>query len=90
MFIVLEGREPLFDLFDAVPRHPTDPDERGHFFSARHLDRGLLKKKLAEHDLFQPGFTGMTADSSFPALVSYWLEDMDPRRPTLQDDEAAL
>lgn len=36
-----------------------------------------LKKKLAERDLFQPGFTGMTADSPFPALVSYWLEDMD-------------
>ena len=35
-----------------------------------------LKKKLAERDLFQPGFTGMTADSPFPALVSYWLEDM--------------
>lgn len=36
-----------------------------------------LKKKLAERDLLQPGFTGMTADSPFPALVSYWLEDMD-------------
>ena len=36
-----------------------------------------LKKKLAERDLFQPGFSGMTADSPFPALVSYWLEDMD-------------
>ena len=36
-----------------------------------------LKKKLAERDLFQPGFSGMTADSPFPALVSYWLEDME-------------
>lgn len=36
-----------------------------------------LKKKLAERDLFQPGFPGMTADSPFPALVSYWLEDME-------------
>ena len=36
-----------------------------------------LKKKLAERDLFQPGFSGMSADSPFPALVSYWLEDMD-------------
>ncbi len=36
-----------------------------------------LKKKLAERDLFHPGFSGMTADSSFPSLVSYWLEDMD-------------
>lgn len=36
-----------------------------------------LKKKLVERDLFHPGFSGMSADSSFPALVSYWLEDMD-------------
>jgi len=35
-----------------------------------------LKKKLSERDLFHPGFAGMSADSSFPALVSYWLEDM--------------
>ncbi|KAB1658128.1 tyrosine-type recombinase/integrase [Pseudoclavibacter sp. CFCC 11306] len=35
-----------------------------------------LKKKLSERDLFHPGFSGMSADSSFPALVSYWLEDM--------------
>lgn len=34
-----------------------------------------LKKKLAEHDLFEPGFTGLIADSPFPVLVSYWLED---------------
>lgn len=36
-----------------------------------------LKKKLAERSLFHPGFTGMSADSSFPSLVAYWLEDMD-------------
>lgn len=36
-----------------------------------------LKRKLAERDLFHPGFSGMSADSSFPALVSYWLEDME-------------
>lgn len=36
-----------------------------------------LLKKLAERDLFQPGFSGMTADSPFPVLVSYWLEDTD-------------
>ncbi|QNA92952.1 MULTISPECIES: tyrosine-type recombinase/integrase [unclassified Microbacterium] len=36
-----------------------------------------LKKKLAERDLFHPGFSGMSADSSFPSLVSYWLDDMD-------------
>lgn len=35
-----------------------------------------LKKKLSERDLFHPGFAGMSADSSFPALVFYWLEDM--------------
>lgn len=36
-----------------------------------------LKKKLSERSLFHPGFTGMSADSSFPALVDYWLEDME-------------
>lgn len=36
-----------------------------------------LKRKLAERALFQPGFTGMSADSGFPALVEYWLEDME-------------
>ena len=36
-----------------------------------------LKKKLAERSLFHPGFTGMSADSVFPALVDYWLEDME-------------
>jgi hypothetical protein len=36
-----------------------------------------LKKKLAERDLFHPGFTGMSADSAFIALVDYWLEDME-------------
>jgi len=36
-----------------------------------------LKKKLAERSLFQPTFTILNADSSFPALVNYWLEDLD-------------
>ena len=36
-----------------------------------------LKKKLAERSLFHPGFTGMSADSAFTALVDYWLEDME-------------
>jgi len=31
-----------------------------------------LKKKLAERSLFHPGFTGMSADSAFTALVEYW------------------
>lgn len=36
-----------------------------------------LKKRLAQRSLFQPGFTGMSADSPFPALVDYWLEDLE-------------
>lgn len=36
-----------------------------------------LKKKLAERSLFHPGFTGMSADSAFTALVEYWLDDME-------------
>ena len=30
-----------------------------------------LKKKLADRSLFHPGFTGMSADSAFTALVDY-------------------
>src|SRR5690606_31355532 len=36
-----------------------------------------LKQKLAERSLYQPGFNGMSADSSFPELVAYWQEDME-------------
>lgn len=36
-----------------------------------------LKKRLAQRSLFQPGFTGMTPDSPFPALADYWLEDLE-------------
>ena len=36
-----------------------------------------LKQKLAERSLFQPGFNGMSADSPFPELVAYWLEDIE-------------
>jgi integrase len=36
-----------------------------------------LKQKLAERSLYQPGFNGMSADSAFPELVAYWLEDME-------------
>jgi len=35
------------------------------------------KQKLAERSLYQPGFNGMSADSPFPELVAYWLEDME-------------
>lgn len=37
----------------------------------------LLKHKLSERPLFQPTFTGMSADTSFGALVDYWIEDME-------------
>jgi len=36
-----------------------------------------LKQKFAERSLYQPGFNGMSADNSFPELVTYWLEDME-------------
>ena len=40
--------------------------------STRPAAERALKKKLAERSLFQPGFTGMSADSAFTALVEYW------------------
>ncbi|GAA3860449.1 tyrosine-type recombinase/integrase [Leifsonia kafniensis] len=36
-----------------------------------------LKGKLAERSLFQPASSTLTPDSPFPALVAYWLEDID-------------
>ncbi|WP_415853422.1 tyrosine-type recombinase/integrase [Sinomonas sp. G460-2] len=36
-----------------------------------------LKAKLAERSLFQPSSSKLTADSPFPELVTYWLEDLD-------------
>ena len=36
-----------------------------------------LKARLAERSLFQPSGIGLTADSPFPDLVAYWLEDLD-------------
>ncbi|PZF85159.1 tyrosine-type recombinase/integrase [Jiangella anatolica] len=36
-----------------------------------------LKVKLSERSLFQGSFTALTPDSGFPALVEYWLEDLD-------------
>lgn len=36
-----------------------------------------LKRKLSERPLYQPMFTGMSADSSFADLVDYWLEDIE-------------
>ncbi len=36
-----------------------------------------LKAKLADRTLFQPSGTSLSADSPFPDLVTYWLEDLD-------------
>lgn len=36
-----------------------------------------LKRKLSERPLYQPMFTGMSADSSFADPVDYWLEDIE-------------
>jgi len=36
-----------------------------------------LKKKLAERNAFRPVDTTLTPDSPFPALVDYWLADLD-------------
>lgn len=36
-----------------------------------------LKKRLAQRNAFQPVDTTLTPDSPFPALVDYWLADLD-------------
>lgn len=36
-----------------------------------------LRRRLAQRSLLRPGGTGLTPDSPFPALVDYWLEDME-------------
>ena len=36
-----------------------------------------LKAKLADRTLFQPAGISLSADSAFPDLVTYWLEDLD-------------
>lgn len=36
-----------------------------------------LKKKLTQRNAFQPVDTTLTPDSPFPALVEYWLADLD-------------
>jgi integrase len=36
-----------------------------------------LKKKLTQRNAFQPIDTSLTPDSPFPALVAYWLADLD-------------
>jgi integrase len=37
----------------------------------------MLKVKLTERALFQPGATGLTPDSTFAQLVDYWLADIE-------------
>lgn len=36
-----------------------------------------LKSRLKDRGLFQPSGVGLTPDSPFPDLVTYWLEDLD-------------
>jgi hypothetical protein len=45
--------------------------------SSRPAAEIALKKKLAERNSFQPVDTALTPDSPFPALVDYWLADLD-------------
>ena len=45
--------------------------------SSRPAAEVALKKKLTQRDAFQPVDTTLTPDSPFPALVDYWLADLD-------------
>jgi integrase len=45
--------------------------------SSRPAAEVALKQKLAERNAFQPVDTTLTPDSPFPALVDYWLADLD-------------
>ena len=45
--------------------------------SSRPAAEIALKQKLAERNAFQPVDTTLTPDSPFPALVDYWLADLD-------------
>ena len=44
---------------------------------SRSVAERKLKQKLAERAYYQPGFNRLNADSPFPELVAYWLEDME-------------
>lgn len=45
--------------------------------SSRPAAEVALKKKLTQRNAFQPVDTTLTPDSPFPALVEYWLADLD-------------
>jgi integrase len=45
--------------------------------SSRPAAEAALKRRLAERNAFQPVDTTLTPDSPFPALVDYWLADLD-------------
>jgi integrase len=45
--------------------------------SSRASAEAALKQKLAERNAAQPVDTTLTPDSPFPALVAYWLADLD-------------
>ena len=45
--------------------------------ASRSAAERALKVKLAERSVLQPSFTAITADSTFPELVDYWLADLD-------------
>ena len=66
--------------YEARARY-RDWDGRSRQVQATGISRAAaereLKRRLSQRSLFQPGFTGMSADSSFLALVDYWLEDME-------------
>ncbi|WP_120004370.1 tyrosine-type recombinase/integrase [Nesterenkonia muleiensis] len=58
-----------------------DWDGRNRLVEATGVSRSTaerkLKQKLAERSYYQPGFNRLNADSPFPELVAYWLEDME-------------
>lgn len=68
------------DSYQARTRY-RDWDGKARQIEATGMSRSsaerALKKKLSERSLFQPAFTSLSADSPFPALVDYWLEDLD-------------
>jgi integrase len=45
--------------------------------ATRRAAETALKAKLAQREVFQPPAAPITADSSFAALVDYWLADLD-------------
>ncbi|WP_223149004.1 hypothetical protein [Changpingibacter yushuensis] len=62
-----------------------DWDGRNRVVQATEPSRSAAerKPKLADRSLYQPEFNGMSADSLFPELVDYRLENNGDRRPPL-------